>query len=178
MIQITELKLHADAAQVEKIERKNGNLFITLTPAASQRISGENVFAALSVTKLRATVAESNDKMHIKLVIQPQMTQQDWFEQLMSYVKKLAEYLWGSDLKKITEQKAMRGAFILSVAAIIAKVLSAVYRIPLQNLVGNTGFYVYQQIYPIYGIGMTFALNGYPNFISKIIAEELMKKEN
>ena len=66
----------------------------------------------------------------------------------------------------------MRGAFILSVAAIIAKVLSAVYRIPLQNLVGNTGFYVYQQIYPIYGIGMTFALNGYPNFISKIIAEE------
>ena len=93
LIQITELKLHADAAQVEKIERKNGNLFITLTPAASQRISGENVFAALSVTKLRATVAESNDKMHIKLVIQPQMTQQDWFEQLMSYVKKLAEYL-------------------------------------------------------------------------------------
>ncbi|KAF0372184.1 transcription-repair coupling factor [Pediococcus acidilactici] len=93
LIQITELKLHADAAQVEKIERKNGNLFITLTPAASQKISGENVFAALSVTKLRATVAESNDKMHIKLVIQPQMTQQDWFEQLMSYVKKLAEYL-------------------------------------------------------------------------------------
>ncbi|MEE6658318.1 polysaccharide biosynthesis protein [Pediococcus acidilactici] len=75
-------------------------------------------------------------------------------------------------MKKITEQKVMQGAFILSVAAIIAKILSAVYRIPLQNLVGNTGFYVYQQIYPIYGIGMTFALNGYPNFISKIIAEE------
>lgn len=66
----------------------------------------------------------------------------------------------------------MQGAFILSVASIIAKILSAVYRIPLQNLVGNTGFYVYQQIYPIYGIGMTFALNGFPVFISKIIAEE------
>lgn len=65
-----------------------------------------------------------------------------------------------------------RGALILSVSSLVAKILSAVYRIPLQNMVGNTGFYVYQQIYPIYGIGMTFALNGFPNFISKLVAEQ------
>lgn len=63
------------------------------------------------------------------------------------------------------------GAMILSAAAIIAKVLSAVYRVPLQNLVGNEGFYVYQQVYPIYGIGITLALSGLPVFISKLIAE-------
>ena len=45
--------------------------------------------------------------------------------------------------------------------AFIAKILSAVYRVPFQNMVGNTGFYVYQQVYPIYGIGMTFALTGF-----------------
>ncbi|MFD0897147.1 putative polysaccharide biosynthesis protein [Loigolactobacillus binensis] len=66
----------------------------------------------------------------------------------------------------------VNGAFILSLAAFIAKVLSAVYRVPFQNLVGNTGFYVYQQIYPLYGIGMTFALSGLPVFISKLIAEQ------
>ncbi|KRN93163.1 polysaccharide biosynthesis protein [Pediococcus stilesii] len=75
-------------------------------------------------------------------------------------------------MKNANAKRVMQGALVLSIASIIAKILSAVYRIPLQNLVGNTGFYVYQQIYPIYGIGMTFALNGFPIFISKIVAEE------
>ncbi|WP_261809972.1 putative polysaccharide biosynthesis protein [Levilactobacillus humaensis] len=66
---------------------------------------------------------------------------------------------------------AMQGALILSISAFIAKLLSAVYRVPFQNMVGNTGFYVYQQVYPIYGIGMTFALSGLPVFISKLVAE-------
>ncbi|HJE46057.1 polysaccharide biosynthesis protein [Levilactobacillus namurensis] len=65
----------------------------------------------------------------------------------------------------------LRGALILSLAAFIAKLLSAVYRVPFQNLVGNTGFYVYQQVYPLYGIGMTFALSGLPVFISKLVAD-------
>lgn len=65
----------------------------------------------------------------------------------------------------------MRGAWMLSLAALIAKILSAVYRVPFQNLVGDTGFYVYQQVYPLYGIGMTFALTGFPVFISKLVAE-------
>lgn len=64
----------------------------------------------------------------------------------------------------------MNGAFLLSIASFIAKVLSAVYRVPFQNLVGDTGFYVYQQVYPIYGIGMTVALSGLPVFFSKRIA--------
>lgn len=68
-------------------------------------------------------------------------------------------------------QKALKGTYLLTLAALIAKVLSAFYRIPFQNLVGNRGFYVYQQIYPIYGIGMTLALNGLPAFISKLVAE-------
>ncbi|UQS87047.1 polysaccharide biosynthesis protein [Nicoliella spurrieriana] len=66
----------------------------------------------------------------------------------------------------------MSGAGILTLSSLIAKVLSAAYRIPLQNLVGNVGFYIYQQVYPIYGIGMTFALSGLPVMISKLIAEE------
>lgn len=65
----------------------------------------------------------------------------------------------------------MKGAFLLSIASFISKILSAIYRVPFQNMVGNTGFYVYQQIYPLYGIGMTFALSGFPVFFSKTIAE-------
>ena len=72
----------------------------------------------------------------------------------------------------------MNGAVLLSVAALIAKVLSAVYRVPFQNMVGNTGLYVYQQVYPLYGIGMTFALSGFPVFFSKIIAQAGSQKEH
>ncbi|MEJ6400182.1 putative polysaccharide biosynthesis protein [Nicoliella lavandulae] len=66
----------------------------------------------------------------------------------------------------------MSGAALLTISSLIAKVLSAIYRIPLQNLVGNIGFYIYQQVYPIYGIGMTFALSGLPVLISKMVAEQ------
>lgn len=74
-------------------------------------------------------------------------------------------------MKNEQMKNMMKGAFLLSIASFIAKILSAVYRVPFQNMVGNTGFYVYQQIYPLYGIGMTFALSGFPVFFSKTIAE-------
>ena len=74
-----------------------------------------------------------------------------------------------------TSQNLMAGAGVLAVSGLIAKVLSAVYRVPFQNLVGNTGFYVYQQVYPIYGIGMVLALSGWPLFISKSLQSNRMK---
>ncbi len=67
--------------------------------------------------------------------------------------------------------KIFQGALILTLSTLIAKILSAAYRIPFQNLVGDTGFYVYQQVYPLYGIGVTLALSGLPVFISKLVAE-------
>lgn len=69
-------------------------------------------------------------------------------------------------------KKMLEGAAVLTVASFIAKVLSALYRIPLQNIVGDEGFYVYQQVYPLYGVAMTFALTGFPQFLSKLVAGE------
>lgn len=69
-------------------------------------------------------------------------------------------------------QRMMKGAFVLTLASFIAKLLSAVYRVPFQNLVGDEGFYVYQQVYPIYGLAMTLALSGLPQFISKLVASQ------
>ncbi|WP_438717042.1 putative polysaccharide biosynthesis protein [Enterococcus sp. AZ109] len=71
----------------------------------------------------------------------------------------------------------MHGAFVLTVASFVAKILSAIYRVPYQNLAGDEGFYVYQQVYPIYGIAMTLALSGLPQFISKYVAEKRGPKE-
>ena len=66
----------------------------------------------------------------------------------------------------------MKGAAILSATTLIVKILSAVYRIPFQNMVGDVGFYVFQQVYPIYGLAVTLALSGLPIFISRVVAEQ------
>ncbi|WBL15190.1 putative polysaccharide biosynthesis protein [Sutcliffiella sp. NC1] len=65
----------------------------------------------------------------------------------------------------------LKGAAILSIAGIITKILSAAYRIPFQNIVGDVGFFIYQQVYPIYGIALILSTYGFPVVISKLIAE-------
>ncbi|MFB1051067.1 oligosaccharide flippase family protein [Paraliobacillus sp. JSM ZJ581] len=75
-------------------------------------------------------------------------------------------------LQEQSNKHFFQGALILTLAGIISKVLSAGYRIPLQNITGDVGFYVYQQIYPFLGMAMMFALYGLPTAISKLIAEK------
>ncbi|WNF37075.1 polysaccharide biosynthesis protein [Bacillaceae bacterium IKA-2] len=68
-------------------------------------------------------------------------------------------------------RRLWQGAVYLSLAAIVIKILSAIYRIPYQNIAGDVGFYVYQQIYPIYGIAIMLSTFGFPVIISKLIGE-------
>lgn len=78
--------------------------------------------------------------------------------------------------KSANQSKALfRGAFILTIAALVVKILSAFYRIPFQNIVGDIGFYIYQQVYPIYGIAIVLSTTGFPVVISKLYAEQREK---
>jgi len=74
-----------------------------------------------------------------------------------------------------------RGTLILTASAFIIKILSAVYRLPYQNLAGDVGFYVYQQVYPFYALASVMGGFGFPVIISKLIAEcgkeEVIKKQ-
>ncbi len=65
----------------------------------------------------------------------------------------------------------IKSALILSAAGFAVKIMSAAYRVPFQNIVGDIGFYIYQQIYPIYGIAAILATSGFPVVISKLVAE-------
>ncbi|MEH7093601.1 putative polysaccharide biosynthesis protein [Neobacillus vireti] len=78
--------------------------------------------------------------------------------------------------KSIKQSKAVfKGAFILTIAAIVTKILSAFYRIPFQNIVGDVGFYIYQQVYPFYGMAVVLSTTGFPVVISKLYAEQKEK---
>ncbi|WP_179295665.1 putative polysaccharide biosynthesis protein [Bacillus sp. FJAT-45350] len=74
-------------------------------------------------------------------------------------------------------KRIWQGAILLSIAAIITKVLSAAYRIPYQNIAGDIGFYVYQQVYPFYGIALILSIYGFPVVISKILSEHGKDRE-
>src|SRR5699024_745939 len=71
--------------------------------------------------------------------------------------------------------KLVRGALLLTIAGLVSKILSAGYRIPLQNLTGDLGFYIYQQVYPLLGIATVLALYGFPSAISKLTADMQME---
>lgn len=79
--------------------------------------------------------------------------------------------------KKKQLNPIIKGGLLLTLSSFIAKLLSALYKVPFQNLTGDMGFYVYQQIYPLYGLAASLALTGLPAFVSKIVSEARDEKE-
>lgn len=73
-------------------------------------------------------------------------------------------------MSKQTE-KFVKGAFILTIAGLLGKLISIFYKIPLTNLVGETGVGYYETVFPIYALLTSAALVGIPNTISKIISQ-------
>lgn len=72
----------------------------------------------------------------------------------------------------------LKGAAILGVAGIIIKLLGAVFRIPLANLIGDVGMGYYNGAYPIYVFLLTLSTAGIPTAISKLISERLAVGEH
>ncbi len=66
----------------------------------------------------------------------------------------------------------LKGAALLTLAGFVVKLLSAVYRVPFQNLVGDEGFYIYQQVYPFVAIFGIWTSYGFAVAVSKLLAEQ------
>lgn len=70
----------------------------------------------------------------------------------------------------------LKGAALLTIAGFVVKLLSAVYRVPFQNLVGDEGFYIYQQVYPFVAIFGIWTSYGFAVAVSKLLAEHQEKE--
>lgn len=70
-------------------------------------------------------------------------------------------------------QSFVKGAAMLGVAALISKLLGVFSRIPYQNLTGDEGLYIYQQVYPLYTTLLVLATAGFPIAVSKLVSERL-----
>lgn len=71
----------------------------------------------------------------------------------------------------MTKQSLIRGTLILTLAALISRVLGVAQRIPLQRILGDEGMATYGIAYNIYGILLIIATVGIPSALSKQIAE-------
>jgi len=71
----------------------------------------------------------------------------------------------------MSKESFVKSAAILSIAGFIVKILGAIYRIPLTNLIGTEGIGYYQPAYGIYNLLLVVSLSGFPTAIAKLVSE-------
>lgn len=78
-----------------------------------------------------------------------------------------------SSLKKSQKSKRIvSGAALLLIGSVVAKMLGALYRIPLTNVLGTEGMGMYQLVFPVYALFMVLATAGIPTALSRTVAEK------
>ncbi len=69
------------------------------------------------------------------------------------------------------KQNFLGGAAVLTAAVVLVKIISACYKIPLGNLLGDEGMGHFSAAYNIYSLLLTLSTAGLPLAISKLVAE-------
>ncbi len=72
-----------------------------------------------------------------------------------------------------TGQSFITGTLIITVTGIIVKIISMLFRIPLDNLIGAEGMGYYSVAYTVYNLMVVIATSGLSVAISKIVAESV-----
>lgn len=72
-----------------------------------------------------------------------------------------------ADTKK---QNYLHGAAILTVGVVIIKILGAIYKIPMGNILGDEGFGIFNTAYNVYNVFLTIATAGFPVALSRMIS--------
>lgn len=73
--------------------------------------------------------------------------------------------------------KLIKGAATIAMGGLVAKLIGAVYRIPLTNLIGGEGIGLYQLVYPFYCLLLTVSATGIPSSIAALTARKLAAEE-
>ncbi len=65
------------------------------------------------------------------------------------------------------------GTVILAGSLAVAKLIGAMYRIPLTNILGSEGIGIYQMVFPLYALLLTLSSSAIPTSLAKLISENL-----
>lgn len=84
----------------------------------------------------------------------------------------------GKEKEKEKRSSFLKGAVLIALGGFLAKIIGALYRIPLTNLIGGHGIGLYQLVYPVYCLLLTVSATGIPSSIAKLTAEKLGRGES
>ncbi|MEX1306992.1 MAG: polysaccharide biosynthesis protein [Eubacteriales bacterium] len=66
----------------------------------------------------------------------------------------------------------VKGAAVLGIIGLVVKVIGAVFRIPLANIIDTQGIANYQIVYPTYALLLVISTAGLPTAIAKMVSEK------
>lgn len=78
----------------------------------------------------------------------------------------------GAKAHSKNSKRIASGAGVLLIGSVVAKMLGALYRIPLTNILGAEGMGMYQLVFPVYALFMVLATAGIPTALSRMVAEK------
>lgn len=96
LLTIGQIKMDGDRALVESIQRNDQLLILTLSKAGTKQYTAEQLFAALTATKMKATLGVEKEKMTIKLTIGKAMDTAIWLREIAKFVSALKEQKYQS----------------------------------------------------------------------------------
>ena len=74
-------------------------------------------------------------------------------------------------MQENSKQNYLHGAAIMAAGVVVIKILGAIYKIPLGNILGDEGYGYFSVAYNIYNVFLTMATAGMPVALSRMISE-------
>lgn len=91
LLVIGEIKMNGDRALLETIRKQESVIQFVLSKAGTKAYSVEQLFEALSATKLKATLGVEKEQMRIKLTVPKGQAEMVWLHEVQAFVKALRE---------------------------------------------------------------------------------------
>lgn len=100
LLKISEMKMYADKAMIEKVHQDGPRVTLTFAKQASEEFTSKELLAAIAQTKFRATINSADDKYQVVLTVQPNM--KDWLDQIIALSKSLTNTRKKHQANKVT----------------------------------------------------------------------------
>jgi len=91
LLNVGQIKMDGDRALVESIQKRQQQIIFTLSKVGTKAYKVEQLFEALSVTKMKATLGVEKDQMVIKLTIAKTMDEAIWLREISKFIRALRE---------------------------------------------------------------------------------------
>ncbi|MDQ0188732.1 stage V sporulation protein B [Alicyclobacillus cycloheptanicus] len=77
----------------------------------------------------------------------------------------------------MTQRSFLRGAVVLMAASLTTRIMGFIYRIFLTRIIGAQGMGLFQIVFPLLSLVLTFVTAGLPVAISKLVAEAIVQND-